>query len=157
VSQEEQVVESVPVDIEAKQIVRWLLDEERSKAFDLLVSATRSYEREELAPGEEGQLGEAEKDELSEINEVGLLEVMPRKEPGRWTLRIRVTDDIGPRLPDDEPVPDEDEEIDLATFNEEFVVADRGFIEVSAEAQDRAASAELTRLVEAMLTDRHRR
>jgi hypothetical protein len=157
VSQEEQVVESVPVDIEAKQIVRWLLDEERSKALDLLVSATRSYEREELAPGEEGQLGEAEKDELSEINEVGLLEVMPRKEPGRWTLRIRVTDDIGPRLPDDEPVPEEDEEIDLATFNEEFVVADRGFIEVSAEAQDRAASAELTRLVAAMLTDRHRR
>ncbi len=149
-------MEPIAVDVEAKQIVRWLLDEERSRAFDLLVSATRSYEREELAPGEQGQLGEAEGQELSEINEVGLLEVMPRKEPSRWTLRIRVTDDIGPRMPDDEPVPTEDEEIDLATFNEEFVVADRGFTEVSAEAKDRAASAELTRLVEAILTDRHR-
>jgi hypothetical protein len=156
VSQEEQVVETIPVDIEARQIVRWLLEEERSKAFDLLVSATRSYERAELAPDEERRLGEAEAEELSEINEVGLLEVMPRKEPSRWTLRVRVTDDIGPRMPDDEPVPTEDEEIDLATFNEEFIVADRGFTEVSAEAQDRAASAELARLVEAIVENRHR-
>jgi len=157
VSDEEQAVEPIIVDIEPRQIVRWLLDEERIKAFDLLVTATRSYEREELAPGEERQLGEAEAEELSEINEVGLLEVMPRKEPSRWTLRLRVTDDIGPRMPEDEPVPTEDEEIDLATFNEEFVVADRGFTEVSAEAQDRAASAELTRLVEAIVENRHRR
>lgn len=150
-------MEPIIVDIEPRQIVRWLLDEERIKAFDLLVTATRSYEREELAPGEERQLGEAEAEELSEINEVGLLEVMPRKEPSRWTLRLRVTDDIGPRMPEDEPVPTEDEEIDLTTFNEEFVVADRGFTEVSAEAQDRAASAELTRLVEAIVENRHRR
>jgi len=157
VSEKEQAVEPIIVDIEPRQIVRWLLDEERIKAFDLLVTATRSYERGELAPGEERQLGEAEAEELSEINEVGLLEVMPRKEPSRWTLRLRVTDDIGPRMPEDEPVPTEDEEIDLATFNEEFVVADRGFTEVSAEAQDRAASAELTRLVEAIVENRHRR
>ena len=150
-------MEPFPVDVEAKQIVRWLLEEELSKVFDLLVSATRSYEREELTPGEEGQVGEAEGEELSEINEVGLLEVLPRKEPSRWTLRIRVTDDIGPRMPDDEPVPEQDEEIDLATFNEEFIVADRGFIEVSAEAQDRAARVELTRLIAAIVENRHQR
>jgi hypothetical protein len=157
VSGEEQAVERIIVDIEPRQIVRWLLDEERSKAFDLLVTATRSYGREELAPREEKQLGEADAEELSEINEVGLLEVVPRNEPSRWTLRLRVTDDIGPRMPDDEPVPTEDEEIDLATFNEEFVMADRGFTEVSAEAKDRAASAEFTRLVEAIVENRHRR
>ena len=39
-------MEPVIVDVDAKQIVRWLLEEERIKAFDLLVSATRSYERE---------------------------------------------------------------------------------------------------------------
>jgi hypothetical protein len=150
-------VEPFPVDVEARQIVRWLLEEERIEAFDLLVSATRSYQRAELTAGEEGQLGEAEGEELSEINEVGLLEVMPRKEPSRWTLRIRVTDDIGPRMPDDEPVPEEDEEIDLATFNEEFIVADRGFIEVSAEAHDRAASVNITHLIAAIVENRHQR
>ncbi len=136
--------------------MRWLLDEERIKAFDLLVSATRSYEREELAPREQKQLGEAEAEELSEINEVGLLEVMPRKEPSRWTLRLRVTDDIGPRMPDDEPVPTEDEEIDLGNVQRGVLVADRGFTEVSAEAKDRAGSAEFTRLVEAIVENRQR-
>ncbi len=81
---------------------------------------------------------------------------MPRKEPSRWILRIRVIDDIGPRMPDDEPVPTEDEEIDLETFNEEFIVADRGYVEVSAEAQDRAADGELGRLIEAIVTNSHK-
>jgi hypothetical protein len=148
-------VESVTVDIDAKQIVSWLLQEERVKPFDLLVSATRSYQRKELSPEEEEQLGDEESEDLSEINEVGLLEVMPRKGPGRWVLRIRVTDDIGPRTPEDEPAPTEDEEIDLETFNAEFVEADRGFVEVSAEAQDRAASTDLCHLLEAIVTDRH--
>jgi len=78
-------LEPYQVDVGAKQIVRWLMDEERHHAFDLLVSATRSYEREELEAAEEGKLGEAE----------------------------------------DEPVPTEDEEIDLPTFYEE--AADRVF------------------------------
>ena len=86
----------------------------------LLLNATRSYERAELTPGEEGRLGEAESEELSEVNEVGLLEVNPRKQPGRWNLRVRVVDDIGPRMPDDEPVPSEDEEIDLANSTRSY-------------------------------------
>jgi hypothetical protein len=155
VSREEQAVEPIQVDVEARQIVRWLLKEERVKAFDLLLNVTRSFERAELTAGEERQMDDAGQ-ELNEINEVGELEVMPRKEPSRWTLRIRVVDDIGPRMPDDEPVPAEDEEIDVETFNEEFIVADRGFTEVSAETQDRAASAELARLIEAIVTDRHK-
>ncbi len=156
-SAEEQPVEPVPVDLEAKQIVRWLLEERRSGTFDLLVSATRSYESAELSASEAGRIGEAEREELSEINEVGLLEVMPRKVPSRFTLRIRVVDDIGPRMPEDEEVPAEEEEIDLETFNEEFIAKDRGLVEVSAEAQDRAARAALMRLIEAIVTNRHKR
>ena len=150
-------MEPFPIDIEAKQIVRWLLDEERIQAFGLLVSATRSYQRAELEAGEQGRLDEAEREELSEISEVGLLEVTPRKEPSRWTLRIRVADDIGPRLPDDEPVPTGDEEIDLATFYEEFIAADRGLAEVSVETENAGARADLSRLIEAILKDRHQR
>jgi hypothetical protein len=150
-------VEPYQVDVEAKQIVRWLMDEERRRAFDLLVSATRSYEREALEAAEEGKLGEAESEDVSEISEVGLLEVMPRKEPSRWTLRVRVADDIGPRTPEDEPVPAEDEEIDLPTFYEEFIAPDRGLAEVSAEVEGPAAKASLTRLLDAILEDRHKR
>src|SRR3989304_5427969 len=91
----ELTVETYPVDVEAEQIVHWLLDEERLRAFDLLGRATRSYQRGELEPREAGALGEAEREALSEISEIGLLEVTPRQKPGRWTLRVRVEDDIG--------------------------------------------------------------
>jgi hypothetical protein len=150
-------VETYPVDVEAEQIVHWLTDEARLKAFDLLVTVTRSYQKGELGPGEDARLGEVEREDLGEISEVGLLEVTPRQKPSLWTLRIRVEDDIGPGLPEDEPVPTDEEEIDLATFYEEFIKADRGLADVSAEVEGPAAKASLTKLLEAILEDRHRR
>lgn len=72
-------------------------------------------------------------------------------------MRIRVEDDIGPRLPEDEPVPDGEEEIDLSTFYQEFIETGRGVAEVSLEAESPAAKGEATRVLDAILTDRHRR
>ena len=150
-------MEPYPVDVEAKQIVRWLMDEARRPAFDLLVTATRAYHRSALGAGEDSRLGEAEREDLSEITEVGLLGVTPREKPSGWTLRVRVEDDIGPGLPEEEPVPAGDEEIDLATFYEEFIAADRGLAEVSAEAEGTDAKASLVRVLDAILKDRHQR
>lgn len=149
-------MELYPVDVEAKQIVRWLMDEKRRDALGLLVTATRSYQGNPLGPSEDSRLGETEREDLSEVTEVGLLEVTPRQRPGRWTLRIRVEDDIGPGLPEDEPVPAGEEEIDLATFYEEFVGQDRGLAEVSAEAEGYDGKESLVRLLDAILKDRHR-
>ena len=147
------MVETYPVDIAPEQVVRWLMVEGRLHAFDLLVSATRSFEPGELAGDE--RLGDEEREEVSEISEVGLLEVMPRQKPHIWTLRVRVEDDIGPRLPEDEPVPETEEELDLPTFYEEFIKADRGIAEVSVEVDSPAAKASFNRVLEAILTDRH--
>jgi len=74
-------VETYPIDIAPDQIVRWLMVEGRLHAFDLLVSATRSFEPGELTGGASRRLGEEEREEVSEISEVGLLEVMPRQKP----------------------------------------------------------------------------
>jgi hypothetical protein len=94
---------------------------------------------------------------VSEISEVGLLEVMPRQKPHIWTLRVRVEDDIGPRMPEDEPVPETEEELDLPTFYEEFIKAGRGLAEVTVEVDSPAAKASFNRVLEAILTDRHQR
>lgn len=75
--------------------MRWLTVEGRLHAFDLLVSATRSFGTGELTGGASRRLGDEEREEVSEISEVGVLEVMPRQKPHIWTLRIRVEDDIG--------------------------------------------------------------
>ena len=147
-------MEPYPVDMEASQIVRWLMKEQDRP--DLLVTATRSYQRKTLGAGEDSRLGDTEREDLAEMTEVGLLEVTSRHKPGDWTLRIRVEDDIGPGLPEDEPVPTGDEEIDVAAFYEDFIAADRGLAEVSAEAAGRDAKSSLGRLLSAILTDRHR-
>jgi hypothetical protein len=151
------MVETYPVDIAPEQVVRWLMAEGRLHAFDLLVSATRSFAPGELTGGESGTLGEEEREEVSEISEVGLLEVMPRQKPHIWTLRVRVEDDIGPRMPEDEPVAETEEELDLPTFYEEFIKAGRGIADVSVEVDSPAAKASFNRVLEAILTDRHQR
>lgn len=148
-------MEPYSVDVEARQIVRWLMDEQRGPAFNLLISATRSYQRKALGAGEDSRLGDTEREDLGEMTEVGLLEVTPRQRPGDWTLRVRVEDDIGPGLPEDEPVPEGEEGIDVATFYEEFVAADRGLAEVSAEAAGGDAKTSLRLFLDAILTDRH--
>jgi hypothetical protein len=151
------MVETYPIDIAPDQVVRWLMVEGRLPAFDLLVSATRSFGTGELTGGASRRLGDEEREEVSEISEVGVLEVMPRQKPHIWTLRIRVEDDIGPRLPEDEPVPETEEELDLPTFYEEFIKADRGVAEVSLDAESPAAKAKATRVLNAILTDQHQR
>jgi len=150
-------VETYPIDIAAEQVVQWLLDESRVRPFDLLVRATRSYQAGELTGGESASLGEEERNEVSDIAEVGLIEVAPRRKPSQWILRVRVEDDIGPRLPEDEPVPEGEEEIDLQTFHKQFIAADRGIAEVSLDAESPAAKAQAERVLEAILTDRHQR
>jgi len=149
-------VETYPVDVEAEQVVHWLLDEERLHAFDLLVRVIRSYQRSALAAGEDSRLGETEREDLGESSEVGLVEGMPRHKPSLWTLHVPVANDIGPSLPDDEPVPMGEEEIDLATFYEEFIKAERGLADVSAEVESPAAKGSLTRVLDAMREDRHK-
>jgi hypothetical protein len=148
-------METYPIGLAPEQVVRWMLDEDRRHAFDILVNATRAYRPGELRDGLSEQLDDAEREELSEVSEVGHLEIRPRQKPHLWALRVRVEDDIGSRLPEDEPLPEGEEEIDLQAFYEEFIVPDRGVAEVTVEVESPAAKASLNRLLEAMLTDRH--
>jgi hypothetical protein len=150
-------MESIAIDLTPEQIVRWLLDEERRDAFDLLVNATRSYGVGALSEEERASLDDTKDGEIGEISEVGHLEVRPRREPHRWVLRVRVEDDIGPRLPEDEAVPENEEDIDLSTFFEEFVVPNRGIADVSAEVQGSAAKISLNHILREMTTDWHKR
>lgn len=149
-------METYPVDVDAEQVVLWLLDEQRLHAFDLLVRTTRSYQRSALGESEDSRLGDTEREDLGENFEVGLVEVMPRHKPSLWTVRIRVTDDIGPGLPDEEPVPPGEEEIDLPTFYDEFIKADRGLGEVSAEVEGPGAKGSLTHVLNAMRQNLHK-
>jgi hypothetical protein len=148
-------MESIAIDLAPEQIVRWLLDEDRRDVLDLLINATRSYRTGELSNEERASLDDGEEEGLSETREVGILEVRPRHDPHRWVLRIRVEDDIGPRIPEDESVSEGEEEIDLSAFYEEFIKGNRGTAEATAEVDSAADKASIDRLLGAMIRDIH--
>ena len=148
-------METYPVDLEASQIVRWLIEEQRRGTLQLNVAATRSYVVEALEKADLDQIGEDGED-LSDVLAVGTLEVSPPAGKNGWVLRVRVEDRIGPRLPEDEDAPEEEEELDLQTFKPHFIVPARGIPEVSLEAEDAQAKAKFTKLFNHMLRNEHR-
>ena len=87
-------METYPVDLEASQIVRWLIEEQRRGTLQLNVMATRSYVVEALEKADLDQIGE-EGEDLSDILAIGMLEVSPPAAKDGWVLRIRVEDRIG--------------------------------------------------------------
>ena len=86
---------------------------------------------------------------------IGVLEVTPSSRSDGWVLRIRVEDRLGPRLPEDEDAPEGEEDIDLATFEAEFIVPERGTAEVSLDAEDAHARSKFNRILKRMLNDSH--
>ena len=150
-------MESYALDIAPEQIVLWLLSEQRAGRGKLQVSAFRAYETSAVADRELSDLGDEERAELSDVLEVGLLEVAPPPGSARWTLRIRFEDDTGARLPEDEPVPEGEEEIDLQTFHDAFVAPPRGTMEVSVEVESPAAKGQFNKVLNAIMRDRHGR
>lgn len=145
-------MEPYAIDLEPEQVVTWLSDQSHLDAFNIGVRATRSYEVAELRGGKSARLSDSDLDELGDVVEVGLLEVFPAKRPGAWKISLRMEDDLGPRLPEDDSAPDEEEEIDLRSFIEEFVRGGRGVPLLSAEAEDAAAGRQLAKVLKAMGT-----
>ena len=119
-------------------------------------SATCSYAVEAFEKADLEQIGE-EGDDLNDILAIGTLEVSPPTPKDGWVLRIRVEDRIGPRLPEDEDAPEGEEELDLQTFEADFIVPERGTAEVSLEAEDTQAKARFTRLLNHMLRNEHKK
>ncbi len=148
-------METYPIDLEASQIVRWLIDEQRRGTLELDVAATRSYVVEEFERADLNQIGEDVAD-LNDVLAIGALEVRSHNGKNGWVLRIRVEDRFGPRLPEDEDAPDGEEEIDLQTFEADFIAPERGEAEVLLEAENAQARANFTRLFNHMLRNEHR-
>lgn len=148
-------MEIYPVDLDARQVVHWLIAEQQQGTLHLNVFASRSYEVEPVGRGELQQFGEEESEELSDILAIGLLEVIPQADKNGWLLRIRVEDRIGQRMPEDEAVPEDEEELDLPTFEAEFMTPERGAVDIVLQAEDGYAKARFARIFKEMLRDEH--
>lgn len=148
-------METYPLDIAANQVVRWLIEEQRANGRGFSLRATRIYAPSSLTRTEGAGVEDSKNDELTEITAVGLLEVSPPLGNDGWVLRVRVEDRLGPRLPDDEPAPEDEEEIGLGAFFADFIAPDRGTAFVNLEAESPIVRARFEKLLDEIRTKRH--
>ena len=148
-------METYPVDLEASQIVRWLIEERRHGTLQFDISATRAYVVEDFERADLQQIGD-DREDLNDILAIGILEVRPANGKNGWVLRIRVEDRLGPRLPEDEDAPEGEEDIDLETFEADFIAPDPEAAEVTLDVENAHGKASFTRLFNHMLRNEHR-
>jgi hypothetical protein len=150
-------METYPVDIDPGQVVRWVEAELEAAPATLRVTGRRSQVVEEMPLRKELHLGDAEREDLSEIDTVATLEIAPAHASEGWLLSVVVEGELGPRLSAAGAGPEAEQSIDVGTFNKKFIRSGRGTANVIAEVQDATAKAHLTRLIEAIETNRHTR
>lgn len=142
------------LDVTADQIVQWLKDElAAGRMRTLETRATREYVSEAVANLEE--TGLSKDAEVASLTTVGILEVKPAGVENNWLLRVRVEDVVGPHVPEDESAPDLPEEIDIDTFDAEFISPDRGTAYIALYAETPKAKMNFDRVFSELISDRH--
>jgi hypothetical protein len=144
-----------PVDIDPRQVVRWLVEEHEAAPRRFRISARRGTELREIPIRQELHLGDEEREDLTEVDTIATLEIAPAHASDGWLLTVVVQDEAGPRLPDRRPLAAGQEQIDIRTFYNEFIRPGRGLANVEAEAEDEAAEARIDQLIGSIEENRH--
>ena len=148
-------MESVPVDVDAEQIVRWIIAEQAATPATFKTTARRMVEVREIPERREFHLGDEEREELSEVATIATLEVAPAHPSDGWHLTVTVEDEIGPRVSGEEAAPETEQQIDLGTFYSTFIRPGRGTANVVAEVDSPSARRSLTRLLNMSERNQH--
>jgi hypothetical protein len=148
-------MQSFPVDIDPKQIVRWVMAERKSAPTSLKLVARCSTEVRNIPMRAKLRLGDEEREDLNEVATVATLEIAPARASERWLLTVVVEDEAGPRLPDRATRVEPEQQIDVGSFYDQFIRTGRGLATVTAEVENSAAETQVRRLLEAIETNRH--
>ena len=148
-------METYPVDIDPGQVARWVKAECDVTPSAFKVSVRRTREVREIPLRAETHLDDAEREDLTEIATIATLEIAPVHASDGWLLSVVVEDEIGPRISNGSTGGEAEQQIDLGTFYKEFIRPGRGNANVTAEVEDPAAKEHLTRILEAIETNRH--
>jgi len=148
-------VESFPVDIDAAQVVRWLMTERAATRSALTTTVNCLTEVRQIPMRSEFHLGDEEREDLSELATVATLEIAPMHEREGWLLTVTVEDEIGPRVLSNGLDLGAEHQIDLGTFYNKFIRPGRGVASVAARADGPSARAKLNYLLSAIERDQH--
>jgi hypothetical protein len=144
-----------PVDVDAGQLVRWIMAEQEAVPARFRTLASYEAEVREIPARRELHLGEEEREDLLEVDTVATLQIAPQHASDGWLLTVVVEDEAGPHLLDRRPLAASGQPIDLHTFYREFIRPGRGVANVEAEAADEAAEARVAQLISSVEANRH--
>ncbi len=145
---------SYPIDVDPEQVVRWLIVERQKGSRGLEISAVRGNEAKELPVQMDLQLGDEEREELSDTTTVATLEIAPVRSRDGWRLILSVEEELDASSKNGEAEGGE-EPIDLDTFYLEFLRPGRGTANLTAQVEDSEAEARLAELLGAIETNSH--
>ncbi len=148
-------MESFPVDIDAKQIVRWIMAEQAAAPSTFKTIARRTTEARDIPARSEFHLGDEEREDLSEVATIATLEIAPAHASDGWRLTVTVEDEVGPRVSGVGTVAETEQQIDLGTFYGTFIRPERGTANVGAEVDSPSARRSLTRLLNTIERNQH--
>jgi hypothetical protein len=148
-------MEVFPVDIDPAQILRWIIAEQRAAPSTFRITASRATEAREIPIQKELRLGDEEREDLTEIATVATLEIVPFHSENGWRLTIVAVDEVGPRASATTTTFEDEMEIDLDTFYEDFILSGRGILNVTVEVDSAPAMARVTSLLGKIETNAH--
>ncbi len=147
-------MENYPIDLEPRQIVRWIIAESQIAPHEFKATARREVETRALPTRKELRLGDEERDDLSETATIATLEIAPAQATEGWRLKITVEDELGPQ-PLGRSAAGQEREMDVAAFYDSFLRQDRGLAVAAADVEGPEGEAHLARLLEDIETNRH--
>jgi len=148
-------MDSFPVDIDAGQIVRWIMAERAASPSTFKVTARLATEARQIPERREYHLGDEEREELSEVATIATLEIAPAHAMEGWSLIVTFEDEIGPRASGERIAPSTERQVDIGAFYNTFIRPQRGTANVSAEVDSPSARAKVIRLLEAIERNQH--
>jgi hypothetical protein len=148
-------MQSYPIDIDAQQVVRWIMAERRAAPSKYRINVSRAFDTGKLPERKELRLGDEERENLSETAIVATLEITAAHPSDGWLLTVVVEDEIGPTVPDESERVEDEQEIGIDVFNEEFIRPGRGNVSVFAEVEGPTSKARLTRIINNIEKDQH--
>jgi hypothetical protein len=131
------------VDLLPGEVLRWVREDARKKTPRLFARASKEYATETDFDRVAYGIGEGEDVTLVSVH--GLLEITPRQGPGGWTLQLRAEDVVGLYPSGAEEDYEDESDMPVEVFEEEFLFPEKGDVEVIVLAEDDEALARFER------------
>ncbi len=145
----------VEIDIDAEQIVRWLLLERQRRGSGLDVDAWRFNRERPVEPDITDRFGDEECEDLRDERTVARLEISPSHPRDGWRVVVSVEADLEATDPDGAAEDGEREPIDLDTFFLDYIRPRHAIASVAAEVESPAAHLKLDQLLDVIATNIH--